>query len=438
INDKDTLAEPTFGGVHLVFEYDSDIPKCKIIIDGVGVDVETDGGQVVIEPSIVYGYDRKFNNNKIIKLPDNIKKLILEQKGTKKEEPKQDNIILSGSEDELTFEKLRGNRSNTIIQLAGVLRKIMPAKNVKFTLNLFNNLLDKKLPQGELSRLFEQMEKYYVADSEQLKKDVVDFLVRHNEASIKDLIDCLGADKNDMLSALSDLIQDNKIFKQKHMYKTIEKAEWKTAFIEESKILPYNTPYFHNYVTLRRGDMICLGAKTGIGKGHISLNIIKKLVEDGVKPKGGINYLSSEPGNRFASIAMSLGLKEGDFRFANNYNPERLELEDDAITIVDWLLPSEYNLTAHLYKIFAQQLDRHGGLCYIFSQLKENGDFYAEPMVKFYASLAVKYFYGTKNGTVDNINTFFESVKARESKIGHQYFKIPTRYDVDTKLLELK
>jgi hypothetical protein len=183
--------------------------------------------------------------------------------------------------------------------------------------------------------------------------------------------------------------------------------------------------------------MLCIGAKTGIGKSYISLNIIRKLLENKVQPKGGIRYLSSEPGNRFAKIAMELKLKEGDFYFCNHYQPEKIELEDEAVTIIDWLLPEDFSQTANLYKIFARQLDKHGGICYIFSQLKEDGSFYAEQMVKFFASFAAKYFYTEKNGIKDNQNTYFNTEKIRESKTMQQYLTIPTYFD-DKKFLELK
>jgi len=141
--------------------------------------------------------------------------------------------------------------------------------------------------------------------------------------------------------------------------------------------------------------------------------------------------LSSEPGNRFAKIALDLKLKEGDFYFFNNYEPEKIELEDEAVTIIDWLLPEDFSQTANLYKSFAKQLDKHGGVCFIFSQLKENGDFYAEQMVKFFASVAAKYSYIQADGIVNNKMTMFQTEKVRESKTNQQYITIPTSFGDD-------
>jgi len=436
VTDKDTLAQHTFGGVHLIFEYDEDIPKCTIDVEGVHIDIETDGGQCVIEPSVVKGYERKFNDNKILKLPENIKTLILEQK-IKREEPVEVSLNIDVDKD-LTFENLKGNRNNTFIQLAGVLRKSLTSNQTKQTLNTFNQLLDKKVPKKEIDAIHAQMEKYYVADAEKMSKDVMTFLTRHKEASMRDLTECLNADKKDILPVISDLINEDKIYKQRSYYKPINKAEWKTEFIEESKTLPYDVPFFNNYCKFRRGDMICLGAETGVGKTHVAMNIIKKLKHQHIQPSGGIRYVSSEPGGRFGVVATSLGLKETDFFYAKSYEPERLELEDDAFTIIDWLLPDDFAGTANLYQLFAKQLDKHGGACVIFSQLNEKtGEFYAPSMVKMFSTLAAKYKYGTKNGVVDNINTKFETVKIRESKLGSQFVTIKTKYNLDTKTLEL-
>lgn len=434
ISDKDTLTQYTFGGVHLIFKYDEDIPKCNLEIEDVHIDFQTDGGQCVVEPSIVKKQKRQFNNNDIIALPENIKTLILEQKGKKKEEVVE-NINFDDSE--LSFENLNGNCNNTFMQLGGVLRKSMTPKQTQTALTMFNKLLDTPMPAKDIKNMCTQLEKHYVNDNEALKNNVYEFLKRHDEASVRDLKDCLDSTLKDVKEVLADLIQEEKIYKQRSMYRPINKAEWKTEFVEESKVLPYTVPFFNTVATFRRGDMICLGAKTGIGKTSISMNIIKKFLKNRNLPEGGIRYISSENGSRFASTAMSLGLKEGEFYFTHNYYPEKIEFEDNAITIVDWLLPEFFNETSNLYKLFARQLDKHGGLAIIMSQLKDNGDFYAEGMIKMFASLAVKYFYGTSNGTVDNENTYFQTEKIREGKTAQQYLKIKTKYNFETKLLEL-
>jgi hypothetical protein len=290
------------------------------------------------------------------------------------------------------------------------------------------------MPKKDLKNMVKELSKYSSADYNVLTKQILEYLTKHNECSARDLQDVLKAEKKDIMECLAQLMLDNKLYKQRTLYKIIQKPDWKQEFLQESQVLEYNVPYFQDVATFRKGDMICLGAGTGIGKGHISMNIIKKYSEQKIKPY----YVSSEPGNRFAQIAMTLGLKEGDFNFVNHYHPEQLELEDDAVTIYDWILPEEFSGTANLYKIFAKQLDRHGGLLYVLSQLNDSGDFYASSMVRFFSSFAVKYFYTKVNNVCDNTNTYFRTSKIREAKGSIQEVTIPTRFNSDTKELELR
>ena len=434
ILDFTTLQQDTFGGVHLFYINDTDISKCCFDYKEIHIDIQGDGGQVVIEPSIVGGQPRKIIGDELKTLPEKFKALILEQRGTSNSE-----VIETPSDMNLeTIKGLDGCCNSTFIKMGGMFRQFMNMNQTQNALKLINkNMLDTPIDNTALQGMFHQIGKYAQNDTQVLFDQVVAFLTRHQEASVRDLKECLNAESKDIKEVLAQLIQDNKVYKHRSLYRIILKADWKTEFIQESKVLPYKIPYFDNYATFRRGDMVCIGAKTGIGKTHIALNIIKKLVEQIVKPEGGIRYLSSEPGNRFAKIALDLKLKEGDFYFFNNYEPEKIELEDEAVTIIDWLLPEDFSQTANLYKSFAKQLDKHGGVCFIFSQLKENGDFYAEQMVKFFASVAAKYSYIQADGIVNNKMTMFQTEKVRESKTNQQYITIPTSFG-DDKRLELR
>ncbi len=771
---NDTLIQDSgWKGLHFFYQYEPDVPKCSFDYEGFHFDVENDGGYVLIEPSTYSGKSRKIIGDKINTMGEDLKQIILDTRTKASKNNDSENVDLTeglNSEDG-TIKGLEGNCNNTFIKVGGMLRKFMNVKQTEQTLALINkHMLDTPMDFKSIKGMCEQIEKYTDTDNKVLYNQIYEFLSRHEEASVRDLRECLNAEPNDIKEVLADLIQDQKVFKQKSLYKVIQKANWKTEFIQESQILPYDVPYFNKYATFRRGDMVCIGAKTGVGKcfgkgtkilmydgsyknvedikindkvmgtdscartvlethtgkdnlykinptkgesfyvnsehilplymsnthefitiavkdyinqtktfkhyakiykgsvkfknqdipiepyflgiwlgdgcnsdsricktdpeiqfylsqyanklgmavkkynvqengqfalkissekkvcwqhnfslnktlrelnllnnkhipniykinsrenrlqllaglldtdgylcnkgfevttkydslandiqylaeslgflvtkrvkkvkylnevrnywrlyiigdcsiiptkikrkqaeprkinknplvigftvektkrdnyygfeidgnhlhfiehfivqhnSYLSLNIIKKFLENPIQPKGGLRYLSSEPGNRFAKIAMELGLKEGDFYFCNHYQPEKIELEDDAVTIIDWLLPDDFSQTANIYKIFAQQLDKHGGLCYIFSQLKDSEEFYAEQMVKFFASFSAKYTYTEKNGLADNQNTCFKVEKIRESKTKQQYITIPTYFN-DNKVLELK
>ncbi len=425
----ETLTQNTNKGYHLVYLYDADLPSidlrdtsCKLPIE-----IRSSGGfQTVIYPSIVEGKERTWNDKEPIKIPEELKKWLLE-KIVVKDSPKE--VLKAPTEsllEDLKIQGLEGKCNSSFVKFGGLLRKQLNMPQTEYVLDIVNSLLlDEPMPKKDIRMMMKELGKYAGADVNVLTKQISEYLLRHEEASARDLVECLKAERKDIQEVLAQLIQENKIYKQKNLYKIINKPVWKTEFMSESQVLGFDIPFFSPYATFRRGDMICLGASTGIGKSYLALNFIKSFVDQGLKP----NYISSEPGNRFATIAMKLGLKEGQFSFCNHYEPQKLELEDEAITIVDWLLPDEYFAVDKLYKIFAKQLDQHGGLLYIFSQLKDNGDFYSKEMVRFFASFAVKYFYTNVNGVIDPTKTYFKTEKIREAKGNSQYVVIPTAFN---------
>jgi len=433
--DFTTVKQDTFGGIHLFYKNDEEIQKCAFDYEDIHIDIQSDGGQAVIEPSIVGGQQRTISGDEIKIVSSDLKEWIHSNRNPIKEENTKE--IIENLEDGI-IKGLEGCCNSTFAKVGGKFRKFLPKRDAEKVLHIINNdLLDDPMSPKDIKGLCSQINKYIQLDEDVLYKRVYEFLEKHEEANTRDLKECLGTEANALKEVLARLIKDNKVYKHRSLYKAINKVEWKTEFIQESKVLEYSVPYFNDYAVFRRGDMICIGAEPGIGKSHISLNIIRKLIENNVQPQGGIRYLSSEPGNRFAKIAMELGLKEGEFYFYNHYEPEKIELEDEAVTIIDWLLPEDFSQTANLYRTFAKQLDKHGGICFIFSQLNSQQGFYAEQMVKFFASFAVKYFYTEKNGVKDNQNTCFKTEKIRESKTNQQYITIPTYFD-SNKRLEIK
>ena len=435
----ETLTQTTTKGYHLVYLYEPDLPSCDLRDTPckLPIEIRSDGGfQTVIYPSVVEDKERKWNDKEPIQMPIELKQWLI-NRVVVKEEAKQ--IIQEATPAEiladLKIKGLDGKCNSSFLKVGGLLRKQLNLSQTEYALGLLNDLLlDTPMPKKDLKNMVKELSKYSSADYNVLTKQILEYLTKHNECSARDLQDVLKAEKKDIMECLAQLMLDSKAYKQRTLYKIIQKPDWKQEFLQESQVLEYNVPYFQDVAVFRRGDMICLGAGTGIGKGHISMNIIKKYVEQGIKPY----YVSSEPGNRFAQIAMTLGLKEGDFNFINHYHPEQLELEDDAVTIYDWILPEEFSGTANLYKIFAKQLDRHAGLLYVFSQLNDSGEFYASSMVRFFSSFAVKYFYTKVNGVTDNVNTYFKTNKIREAKGSIQEVTIPTKFNPDTKELELR
>jgi hypothetical protein len=430
-----TLIQKTNKGWHFVYKFDESISKTSFDYEGVHIDIQGEGGQIVVAPSEINGQKRNWNFHTIEEITSELKAFILKNS---KPQTKVETLI---SDDTIgKIKGLEGNCNNTFVKVAGQFRKFMSLDQVEKSLYFINDtMLDSPMQHKALRSMIREIEKYHEADREELSKQILTRLDKVDEVTIRDLVYSLRQEQKDIEDTLRDLIDKELIYRKGSKYKVFQKADWKESFITESKLIDFKMPYFDQYATFRNGDMIVIGAKTGIGKSHLALNIIQQLVQQGQFP----HYISSEPGNRFSKIAMTLGLQEGQFRWCNHYRPEQIELEDNVITIIDWLLPENYAETDKLYQRFAQQLDKHKGVCIIFCQLNREGEFMAKNMIDWFASLSCKYCHSStkdKQGNTisDNNNTFFQTEKIRESKCGKQYITIPTYYDSETKLLTLR
>jgi len=145
LKDEEFLIQQTPNGYHLFFLYDEELPKTtlKKVRTGIGlpVDIENDGGQVLITPSVINGKDRTFfykykelkkpviiidfKTIKLTSIPVKFKEYLKEQlspksslepvKGTNIEELKPENLQLNIIPE--------GTRNNVIMYLGGILRK---------------------------------------------------------------------------------------------------------------------------------------------------------------------------------------------------------------------------------------------------------------------------------------------------------------------------
>jgi DNA replication protein DnaC len=434
----ETLTQTTLKGFHLIYQYDADLPSmdlrdtpCKLPIE-----IRSDGGfQTVIYPSIVDGKERSFNDKEPLLMPNELKQWLMDRVIIK-DEPKE--VLAAPAEkllEDLKIKGLDGKCNSSFIKVAGLFRKQLNVQQTEYVLSIVNDiLLDNPLPKKDLKNMMKEIQKYSSADVTVLQKQVTDYLLRHEEASARDLVECLKMERKDIQEVLAQLIQDNKVYKQKNLYKIIKDVDWRNTFIDDIKTLSYNIPYFDNYAIFREGDMIVIGGNPGTGKTHLAMNFVKKFVEQGIMPY----YYGTESKSRYLKIAMELGMKEGDFWWATGYEPSKVELKDNSVSIIDWLDVEDFTQTAQIFKILQRQLDKHNGLLIVFSQLNTNETFYAENQLKFYCALAAKYLYGKTNGVVNNEITSFRTEKIRESKSSQQYLVIPTRFDPITKKVELR
>lgn len=434
----ETLTQESPNGWHLVYFYEPDLPTINLRTTpcNLPVEIRNDGNQTVIFPSVVEGKERKWNSKAPIKMPDELKSWLLERVIVK-DIPKE---ILSAPTDvlleDLKIKGLEGKCNTSMIKVAGLFRKQLNVNQTQYVMEIINDiLLDNPIPKKDLKNMMKEIQKYSGADVSVLQKQVTDYLNRHEEASARDLVEVLKMERRDIQEVLAQLIQENKVYKQRNLYKIIKDIDWKNTFVDDIKTLPFQVPYFSDHAIFRMGDLVAVGGNPGVGKTHLAMNFVKKFVDQGLD---NVYYYGTESKSRYLKIAMELGLKEKDFQWATGYEPAKIELRDNACTVLDWLDVSDFSETAQIFKILQKQLDKHSGLLIVMNQLNTNGAFYAENQLKFYAAFVAKYLYTTSGTIIDNQNTYFKVEKVREGKTNQQFFTIPTKFYPDTKIVELR
>ena len=427
---NETCSQTTNKGIHYFYQYEPELAKTRI--ENYKIDVENDGGQVVIEPSVIDGVRRTVNQKPIAKMSVELKTWLLKNgkgvSGTTVEMLRQ-----QADSDDLNLAAIPdGGRHHILMKIGGTLRKELNTKNLEYTLSVLNQLACKpKLDRKEFSDIIASLGRYDDFDEKDLSRTILRYIEIVEECGWRDIKEALGFPKERIDKVLKYLEKEGFLIKKQRMYHLIKRAEWRDTWMEESDPLDIKIPYLHDTGTVRNGDLILIGGKSGTGKTHIAMNMIKLLVDQGVIPY----YISLESGSRFSLIAGELGLREGQFRWATHFSPESIELEPNVITVLDWLLPKDYASTDKTYEHFAKQLVKQGGVLIVFCQLRRDGTFFAEDMIKFFPSIVAKFLYESED---NGATSCFETVKLRESKSGRQNIKVPCVYDWVEKRLTRK
>ena len=444
-----TAVQTTSKGFHFLYKYEDwmdDIQHINLRSKGYEMEFRANNSYIVIAPSSVRGEERKWNGNKIVKMPLELKEflqgLIDKQSKVISEEDKLVDLFKSGDLNVKTpLKGLDGECNDTFIKLGGLLRKRMSAKQVEWGLYNFNKILDKPMDYKHLKQMSYQLKKYDDFDKKEIAKDVLEHLKLLETSTARGLKDSLGYEMKTIEEVLAYLVKEEKIKKCNKVYKYIPKIDWETDFMSTGVPLNFEVPYFGKYARFDSGSMIVIGASTGRGKSHLACNLMNEFKKLNIIP----NYICTEAGSKFGIISATLGLKVGDYKFIRIPDASTIELEDNAVTIIDWLKPpnSEYNKTDTLYEALNGQLVKHGGLLIIMVQLRKEGTFFASDLFDFYCSLVATYNW-TKikclNDEViyDSENTFLKTEKIRDSKSGQQHIVIPTHFNRETKVITLR
>jgi len=436
-----TLIQESSKGYHLFYKYVEELPKTRI--DDLKIDIENKGGQVVIYPSIVKEVQRKYlNTNEIIEMPKEFKEFLLTKVSVPiktfsekiREDIETEDFKINPEDLKLINSNLDGCCNSSFVKLGGILRKGLNVRDTGYVLQVLNkHLLENPMDSKAINSMIESLDKYTSFDEKELAHKILEYLKQVEEANRTEIAMSIvgtnrGEDKKRADIALNYLVREDFIAKKGNRYLILKKAEWKENLVNEGKAVDFKVPYFNEVANFNFGDLILVGSKNKKGKTHISMNMVKQLVDQGKKPY----YISLETGSRFTKIALQLGLKEGDFKWAFHSDPTLIELEPNAITIIDWLLIVNKAETDLIFKHFIEQLDKNGGFLIIFMQLKDDNTWFAPNMANQFPSLSAKYIYDKDD---DGEFGKFEIKVVREPKLNNKWEAIPCKYDWETKLL---
>jgi hypothetical protein len=328
-----------------------------------------------------------------------------------------------------------GGRNNALIQLGGILRKELNSSQTGFALNVLNKkLCNPPLSNKDLVNITRMLDRYIKHDEHDLATQIFKYLMIVEFANSREIKDALGHSKEDIDKALAYLVKEQRLIRKGRNFCVIKKANWKTSLNMTAKSIDFEMPFFSKYANLCYGDNVLLASGTKSGKTTVAMNLVADITKQ-VKSLGlnrKVYYITSEAGSRFMKTAMALGIQEGDFEWDFVSDPTKINLEDNAITILDWLMIEDKAQTDAVMKYFVDQLFKTNGFLVTFMQLKENGDWFAPNMVKQFPALAARYLY-TDEGKGINGNWILDAI--REPKTHQKTGLIPCEFDFKTKRL---
>jgi hypothetical protein len=433
------IVQITEKGYHYVFQYDPELPTTRIT--DLKIDILNDGKQFVVVPSVVNDKIREWqiigdiNNIVPPKIPDTVKKFLLSKMtiyGTAVQTQSEQihNEIETEAIEFDVSQVSTGNRNNFLISYGGILRKELNRTQTERILKLTNKCFIKPpLSDSELQgNILSQLDKYTRFDEKDLAGRILNYLRLVEEATSVDIKATLGEDKEKIEKALGWLVKEGYILKRRRIYHLLKKVEWKDDLNNYSNNIDFKVPFFHDVGYFNWGDMILLGSKAKWGKTTISVNMLKSLVEQGRKPY----YICLETGSRFMKTAAHLKMKSGDFYWDFQTDPTKIELEKNAITIIDWLMIEDKAQTDSVMLRFVDQLYKTNGFLIVFMQLKKDGTWFAPNMVDQFPCMASRYLYENEQ---DGKTGHWHIDVIREPKLKQKTMTVFCEYDWDTKIL---
>ena len=427
-----TLEQYTLGGMHLIYKYIEELPKTRI--DEYKIDLENDGGQVVISPSKVDNISRKITLNPIIEMPEELKKLLL-SKVTIPRKTASEEIMEDIKDESFNIKAIKsGERNSALCKLGGMFRKQLNSKQTEYVLRVLNkHACESPLPNNEITAMSRKLEHYTGFDENELAHNIIEYLKTVEEANRTEIaMACVstnrGEDKKRVDRALNYLIQEEILVKKGTRYTNINSLEWSEDLLDTGIPINFKMPYFHGYAGINYGDLIIIGSQNKYGKTHLAMNFVKKLVMQGIKP----DYIYNESGGRYAKVALKLGMKNGDFSSAFVADSFDAMLRKDKITIFDWVKPNDFARTDNVFSNLVEKVKKTKGVLICFVQLRTDDSYFAKDQIGQFPAILSRYLYEDESGE----NTKFAIDSMREPLIKGKKWQIPCRYDWDTKIAD--
>jgi len=452
LEDNKTLTQNTpRGGKHYVFIFDSELCfKQKVNVAGLAIDTRTHKGYFLVSPSKYEGNSYNWINlgTEIKTIPPELKSKLLEiikaEKSRKSETTSELSQKIKDATEhpiELINNNLEGCCNDTFVCFGGVLIKmglsIDIVKGILFYLN--KNWLRNPMPTNVIEAMLGSLEGYRGTEDQTQEKSIYDACqIIQTDISAKDIIDHVFPGDNKKRAIvdkyLAKLHKEGKLSRRgRGRYDCKQAVEWVNETQEQSKEINYKIPYFDDVAYFRNGDIILIGAPQGHGKTTIAINFIKKFKEQGITPF----YLSLEAGSRHEKVAGLLGLTQKDYYIPKEQitNPLQIEIESNSVNILDWIyLGDDFAQTQAIFKHLNDEMIRKGGILIIFTQLKEDYQWFAVNLIKSFPRFATRFVYDDETGTISH----FQIDKITDPRGHYSNYIIPCEFNFETRELKKK
>jgi hypothetical protein len=433
-------AKTPSGGRHFVFLWEEELRKQ--IVNGCGTQIDTrTEGQIVIAPSKRDGKVYEWINLgiEIKKMSDELKSKLLKfqevEKGRIEEKINKelDDVVYEG-------EKLIQNDeydacNDSFVKLGGVLTKLDITQDKRATIlhwinkNWVKNPMDPKAINGMLGSL----SGYEASKEESHEIAIYNFLeLMNSDVSPNDVVK--GVFNNDQSKSpivykyLSKLVKEGKATRSgrgRYQYKQV--VGWDDSIPQSLIDYPYKVPYFHPYETFVDGDLILLGLPTNCGKSTISLNIVKEMIEQNVKP---YYLISGEASSRWQRISDTLNITGKFYRFKHP-NPIQIELQYNSFTVIDWLHLGDKSISDSTIKHLSDELERKRGILLVFTQIRKNYEWFAPDLIDHFPTFAARYIH-------EDLEKKYGHWEIDKAKDLHGGNIIPCEYDHKTRIFKAK